>query len=259
MYADEFANEFLEAMDMLAPIFAFVIIFYFALLAITLIGYILQGLAINNMSKARGLQNGWFGFIPYLRDWQLGQIAGEIEIGNKKITNTGLWLVLAPIIYGFVIMMGVLIMYVPFLISVISAVEADAPEAMFGAMTYLMVGFWIFVLVLTVAQVFYFLVIYLAYHKIFTQYATGQKPVFYLIIAMFVPLGFPILLFRLSKRPMLTSGGQTPPAGGQALLPEGQMPLAGGYAAPVEGQVPPVGAPIPPAAEYAAPTTEQAI
>jgi len=155
------------------------------------------------MSKARGLENGWLGFIPYARDYQLGLIAGDIEIGDKKITNTGLWLVLAPIIYGFVVFIGWLIVFIPYFVSLISIMDNDAPEAIIGPITYLMIAMTIFTLVIIVAQVFLYLVLFLAKHKIFTQYVTGQKPVFYLIISMFVPFAFPILLFMLSKRPLL--------------------------------------------------------
>jgi hypothetical protein len=70
----------------------------------------------------------------------------------------------------------------------------------------LLIGMVIFVLIMMVAQVVWYLVRYLALHKIFSQYSTGQRPVFYLILSMFVPMAGSILLFMHSKRPLLDTG-----------------------------------------------------
>lgn len=211
-YSDPYLDEFVEVMSALGPLFGFFMILGFIVMIAGLAGYVLRGIATVNMSKARGLQNGWLGFVPIVRDYQLGEIAGDIEIGDKKITNTGIWLVVAPIIYNVVFAIGYFIVMVPYFVSLATIVDNPAPEAILGPITYLMISLTVFILVMVVAQVFLFLVIYLAYHKIFTRYATGQKPVFYLIISMFVPLGFPILLYMLSNRPMLPTENPVQPA-----------------------------------------------
>jgi len=195
--------EFNEIMTLMSPLFAILGVVYGLLFLITIVSYILRGLAILNMSKQRGLENGWLGFIPFARDWQLGKIAHEIEIGNKKITNPGLWLVLAPIIYGTVFGIGYAALMVPYFISIFSLAETAAPEAIIGPVTSLIIGMFFFIFVMIIAQVFLYLIVYLSFHKIFSQYEKGQKPVFYLILAMFVPLATPIILYMLSKRPLL--------------------------------------------------------
>jgi len=203
MYGADYSNELAEVLRVLSPLFVFLGVVILLSVLLGLAAYLLRGFAINNMSKARGLQNGWFGFLPYLRDYQLGEIAGEIEVGKWRIKNTGLWLVLAPILYTVVFAIGYTIVMVPYVIGLFSAVANDTPEALFGSLMYVLIGATIFALVMMVAQVLLYLIIYLAYHKVFSQYATGQKPVFYLIIAMFVPLGSTVLLYMLSKRPLL--------------------------------------------------------
>jgi hypothetical protein len=198
-----------EAFESFAYLFGGIIIFYIALIVILILAafvmYLIRGFAIYNMSNARGLQYGWLGFIPIASRYQLGQVAGEIEFGNKKVTNPGLWLVIVPIIYNVVFMIGYMIIVVPYVISLISLVDNPSPEAVFGPMTVFIIALFVFVFVMIFAQVFVYLFHYLVLHKIFSHYSTGQKPVFYMIIAMFVPLAHDILLFMHSKRPLLSA------------------------------------------------------
>jgi len=201
MYSVE--SELAEVLSVLGPLFAILGVIYSLLFLVALVSYILQGLAILNMSRARGLENGWLGFIPIARNWQLGKIAHEIEIGNKKITNPGLWLVLAPIIFFLVFIISYAALILPFVFSIASIAETAAPEAIAGPLSFFTIGMFFFVLIIIAAEVFWYLFLFLSLHKIFSQYEKGQKPVFYLILAMFVPLALPIILFMLSKRPLL--------------------------------------------------------
>jgi hypothetical protein len=227
-----------EVLQVLGPILAIYGAIFLVIGIAGLASYILRGLAIFNMSKARGFEYGWLGFIPYARDYQLGQIAGEIEFGNKKIKNTGVWLVLAPILYNVVVSVGAAIMLVPYFMTIFSLSYDPSPEEIMGPIVVLLISMFVFIVIALVAQVLFYLVWFLAIHKIFSQYSTGQKPVFYLIIALFVPLGQDILLFMHSKRPMLAmeagSGVQpvaVPGAGSGPEVVVGQEP------APVQPQV----------------------
>lgn len=172
------------------------------MMLVGLVDYIFRGLAIYNMSKARGLEYGWLGFIPYARTYQLGQIAGEIEVGKKTIKNTGLWLLLAPFVFGFVVFIGVIIITVPTIFSTVALESNPTPEGVSGMLVTWVIAWCIFMVIVTIAQVFVYLIRYLALHKIFSHYSAGQKPVFYLIIAIFVPLAESILLFMHSRRPL---------------------------------------------------------
>ena len=193
-----------KELEAMIPLLIFCLIFLLIIMLLCIISYVLRGLAIYKMSKARGLQNGWLGFIPCANNYQLGMIAGEIELGNKRIKNPGLWLLLLPIIYGIVFTIGYFAMMIPYFISIFSLGSNPMPEEVIGPVTALMFALMIFVLIMLFAQVILYLFRYLALHRIFSHYSTGQKPVFYMIIAMFVPLAESILLFMHSKRPLLT-------------------------------------------------------
>jgi hypothetical protein len=160
------------------------------------------------MSNNRGIPNGWLSFIPYAHYYQLGRVAGSIELGGKKVENTGVWVLLTHILYDIVLSIGMLIAMVPYFVHIISIGFSDntMPGDIMPAMYTLLFSLLIFMVVVVAAQAFLYLILYLALHKIFSLYSGGQKPVFYLILAIFIPLAQAILLFRHRNRPLLETG-----------------------------------------------------
>jgi hypothetical protein len=201
-FADLFGNSGIDPDA--AAVISGVIITYLAIIGVMLIfglaDYIMRGIAILNMSKKQGISYGWLGFIPVAKNYQLGAIAGEIEFGNKKISNPGLWNVLTPIIAGAVFM----VVYFGIIISAVVSVstsQSGEPDANF----FLNLFAWIivFVILISVAYLFVYLIRYLILHKVFSHYNKGQKPVFFLILSLFVPLAEAILLLICSNKPLV--------------------------------------------------------
>ena len=203
----------LQELEMLMPVLIFFLFIWGVFILLGILNYILRGIAIYKMSETRGIQYGWLGFVPYVYNYQFGQIAGEIELGSKKIKKPGLWLLFMPIIYSFVSSIGYMLVMVPYFINIFSLSTDNEimPEKIVGSVIILMIGIFVFSLIMIVANVFLYLFKYLVLHKIFSQYSVGQKPVFYMIIAMFIPLAESVLLFMHSKRPMLTVNPQSYP------------------------------------------------
>ena len=200
--------EFAEVMQILGPMLAMMVGFFAVCALMGLANYILRGIALYRMSVERNIPNGWLGFIPYVHNYQLGRIAGEIEFGNKTVKNPGIWLLMMPVLYSVVFSIGYAATMVPYFIQVFRAGMdvSPAPEELIAAMTTMMASMFIFMLVIVVAQVFLYLFRYLTLHKIFSQYSGGQKPVFYMIICMFVPLAEAILLFMHRNKPLPEEG-----------------------------------------------------
>jgi len=196
-------SEIYEIVDIFMPLIIMFAVIFFISFALSVTQYVLRGIAIYKMSASRGIPNGWMGFIPYVHNYQFGQIAGEIELGNKKIKNTGTWLLIIPFIYSFIVSVCYFATMIPYFISMYSIVSDPTPEGLIGPIITLMISMIFYILIIMAAQVVLYLFKYLALHKVFSQYNVGQKPVFYVIIAMFVPLAEPIILFIHSKRPML--------------------------------------------------------
>ena len=207
-------NELNEVIQLIMPLIAVYLVIIFAALGCGIANYVFRGAAIYTMSANRGISNGWLGFIPYAHNYQLGKLAGEIELGNKKVKKTGVWLLVMPLIYGFIFIAGYIATMLPFFITIFSFGEEPSPEQVMSAMPAFMIGLFIFVLILIVAQVFLYLFRYLALHKIFSLYSGGQKPVFYLILSLFVPLAQAILLFKHRNRPLLETTAETAGNGG---------------------------------------------
>ena len=197
--------EIAEVLEIMMPILVLYSGIIIVALVVGLTRYILRGIAIYKLSAQQNIPNGWLGFIPYAKDYQLGTIAGEIEFGNKKIQNTGLWLVLMPILYGLAFFIGYMIMMVPFIMQTIALGNNPHPQEFANMMTTFVVSFVVFILILLVGQVFLYLFKCLALHKIFAARNEGQKPVFYLVLCLFAPLAEEILLFQQSKKPLLNA------------------------------------------------------
>lgn len=182
------------------PMFFFVIIIYGLLGVVGLASYVLRGIGILRMSESRGLQNGWLGFIPFASEYQLGKIAGEVEFGKKTIKKPGVWLVLFPLItYGVFF-----VVYFALLFGMIGMADFGYgwSEPSPGAISAMVIGIVICYLFLCAGAIMICLLQGLVFHRIFSCYSDGQKPIFHMLVCLFVPLGSAILLASYGKKPM---------------------------------------------------------
>ncbi len=62
------------------------------------ITYPLYMIGLNEISKKRNKSNSWMSFVPILNRYVVGNILGEIKIGNKKIKHLGFWLLLFTVV-----------------------------------------------------------------------------------------------------------------------------------------------------------------
>ena len=199
------------ALQAMMPLISTLIIMWSVLSLSGLVNYILRGLGIMKLSERFGLDKGWLGFIPIASEYQLGAMAGDIQLGKKQVKNPGLWLILLPII-SFV---SFFIVYIVMIINLVS--EAIALEGMGDYMVAMRIsnmlgGFFItlFILVFVVyiIQVITSIIRIMVLHRIFARFHAGQKPVFDMLIAIFVPFAEAILFLRRSKMDMI----EPPPA-----------------------------------------------
>jgi len=167
--------------------------------------YILRGIAIWKMSANRGIAYGGLGFVPIVNRYQLGKLAGEIEFGKKKVKNTGVWLLVLPIALGAVAVIGMILIMVPYTFRMIALDQYPyvSPEMIASPLIGFTVGIVLFTLVMIFAQAILYLFRGLALHRVFSLYHGGQRPVFYTILAIFIPLAESILLFKSRNKPLL--------------------------------------------------------
>lgn len=77
----------------------FIIIMVVAAIAL----YVLKSAGLYKMAKNRGMENAWISWIPYVRVYYQGEIAGTIQMGNKSIRHPGIWMLVIPFVSGAVI------------------------------------------------------------------------------------------------------------------------------------------------------------
>lgn len=183
-----------------------VIVFYGGLFALSIGSYVLQGLGILRASTALGFRNGWLGFIPYAAQYQLGRLAGEVELGEHRIRSPGLWMMLLPLVMGSVFAAS----YIALLLGV-GALAATASfsgyyhneAAVAGIAIFVFIGYIVLLLIIYAISVLTTLISLLVYHRIFTYFYSGQRPIFYMLLCAFIPLASGILLMRAARQPVI--------------------------------------------------------
>lgn len=67
-----------------------------------IIKYIFHSIGLYTIGKRLGKDHAWLAFIPFVRNYFHGELAGEIVLKNKTIKNPGIWKLVLPIIYSAV-------------------------------------------------------------------------------------------------------------------------------------------------------------
>jgi hypothetical protein len=183
--------------------YVFIMFTYALVFAVAIASYVLLGIAILNMSNARGLPNGWLGFVPLANMYQLGQISGDIEIAGFKVKHTGIWLAIAPLLMNVVSSFLAMFLMLPFMLSMIPLAESTSPDAFIAPMVLSIGSIVAVILLVAVVQLFWYFFLYSVYHRIYLQYVGRQKALLYVVLSIFVPLALQIIMFKLSKEPIL--------------------------------------------------------
>lgn len=64
-----------------------------------LICLIFGGMGMRAMAKRAGMKNSWMGFLPFTNTYYAGKLAGETNFFGQKMKRTGLYAMLAEILY----------------------------------------------------------------------------------------------------------------------------------------------------------------
>lgn len=77
----------------------FVMIYLVCLMAVVIIAvgaYILKSCGLYKIAEKKGIENAWAAWIPFVRIYYQGELAGKITIGKKTLKKPGIWLILLP-------------------------------------------------------------------------------------------------------------------------------------------------------------------
>lgn len=228
------------------PLIVFIMAFYGIFGALAIAKYIINAVGIMRISTARGLSNGWFGFIPIAAQYQIGKIAGEVSTGKKKIKNPGLWLlIILAVMYG--------VFYVTYF-SVFAWIFSSISRGGYGrwnngpeiSMVFAPIMLMLLVLLVIIVCSYAYSILYImTLNKIYVcNYETPQA-LFYTLLSGYIPLALGILLMKAAKAPIIN-----PPEYMTGSGPLGNYPPQPPYAPTAFGGPTYPQPPYPPAQEY---------
>lgn len=202
MYNDPAFNEILPFMMLFFGIYGLLIIG-------ALVSYIMRGFGIMQLSRTLGLSNGWLGFIPIGRDYQLGRMAGDIELGSRRVTNPGLWMALLPVVVNGIFS----VIYSGMIFGTFATLIGEASDSfyyhdyyedrMLPGMTRFLAGFIFLFLFVYAGSIFINLFRLMVMGRVYGYFYTGQRPLFYLVLSAFVPFAAAVLMMKTSKQPVI--------------------------------------------------------
>lgn len=151
-----------------------------------LISYLLYGLGLYDLAIEKELKNPWFAFIPVIRKYLHGQIAGEIELGDKKLKNPGIWMAVIPILAKGILGIFVLLIWFGYLLRTVFHFVGGNHYA--GGE----IGTWFLLLILislfsTVIQFVVVSLTGLVNYQIFEDRARGNMRILHVLLCAFIP------------------------------------------------------------------------
>lgn len=76
--------------------------------ALYLISLVLGGLALYVMAERAGVKHSWLGFIPFANTYYAGKVAGESPFLGKRMKRSGLYAMIAEMVYVAIEIMSLL-------------------------------------------------------------------------------------------------------------------------------------------------------
>ncbi len=179
-----------------------IMILYFSIFAIMfavgITGYILKGLGLYRMGQRRNISYAWLAWIPIASNFLFGKLAGEVDLGNRKIKNTGLWMLLFPLIVFAICIVFFVVLFIITLSAGIISHQTDSVFAIGGIFPLYM----IFILVLSIISIIMNIFYGLVYWTYFSHIKPNSTSLFYTMLGLFVPLALQINLFRVRDLPI---------------------------------------------------------
>ncbi len=171
-----------------------IIIFVFIFLAIAsifyLANYILTATALYLLAKDRRIENPWLGFLPFCDCLLIGKLSEDVYLGRKKVSNPGLWLMIAKITIEILAFVQLFVSLNPYF-SFSASNEFTALSFQFGYML-----FSVFVYVLSILTVGY---MGLLVYSLFKKY-NEKNAVLFAVLSCIFSISFPFFIFYIRNK-----------------------------------------------------------
>lgn len=203
-----------------APIYGLdmtIMLIYILILGVALIvgiaEYILQGMGLYKLAQAQGIESPWMAFVPWLRTYLHGKVAGTISFGKKEIKNPGIWMVVAPLILGGIIAGMYFVLIAFMIIGAIGSTGITGGSGYIGGVIMMILLFIIlgFIMIAAVAYAAFTGVLRgMVNYQIFKRFHSESTAVFHMLLSLFVPMYQAIYFFMLRKRVHVAPKPQSP-------------------------------------------------
>ena len=161
-----------------------------ALCAVSWASYIMGGIALMDLSKRRGIKNGWLAWIPVTTAYVVGQIADDhLEKTAGKKTVFGKLLLWGSVAINAVLAIYYVVYFGAFLLSLIP----DLGQSLYVIGLICSIAIYCVMLPASIAfSVFY----YIAYYHLFAAFKP-EKKILFLMLSIFVGIpGICVFLCR---------------------------------------------------------------
>lgn len=163
--------------------------------------HILQGFALNRMSKGLNIERGWLSFVPIANMYILGLVAEKYLIGDKKppkYSKILYWLLIIEVFLCLIFLILTLSFMILMLKNIESAVNDNLPLTAdkFSNFIPVIVVYFILLAVSIVYKVYKSIALW----RIYSMYVKNEKfAVMYLILSIIFGFTAPLLLFSVSR------------------------------------------------------------
>ena len=171
------------------------ILFYAFSLFLSLAAYLCTGFSILKISNKLSIKNGFFGFIPFLNSYKLGEIA-ECCCQRKGLNKK-----YAKLLLGLEI--GMMAAIIPMVIALVFlAVATEGAEGYYNpdGIAIVSVGFMLLFMVLMIAvSITYSVFTYIALYRIYS-YFEEKNAVLFIVLSILVSIACPVLLLIIALK-----------------------------------------------------------
>lgn len=181
---------------------------YFVILGTCLLGWIasfvFRGIGMYKIGKAQGRTNSWIAFIPFVRTYFQGELSGEILLKKRKIKSPGVWLLLAPFIYGIVFVIMYFILMISVVATVFSTIKYEGMQVSDSDVSGIITVFIISIIVILIVSLIYAAIKgglqILVNRQIYERYTTVNMATLHAVFGMIIPLYESVCMFVFGRK-----------------------------------------------------------
>lgn len=181
---------------------------YFAIFGICGLGwiasFIFRGIGMYKIGKTQGRTNAWIAFLPFVRTYFQGELSGEILLKKRKIKSPGVWLLLAPVIYGIIFVIMYFVLMITVVATIFSTIKYEGMEVSDSDLSGIITVFIISIIVILIASLVYAAIKgglqILVNRQIYERYTTVNMATIHAVFSMIIPLYESVCMFVFGRK-----------------------------------------------------------